>query len=199
MENIKRYKQLLIPSDSAWKKSSIINKYTPIWLIVFIEGINNLIKWIPTIYKDKNWDKHYILDIIKFKLLQQRNYLVKANRHEGVPMLNRDITLCLNLIELVQSELYALEYMDYCKDDFNWIDCGEEHPGCKKLDIVPVWENFDDYFKKYRASVKKVLKINRNLTSSKKKLAMALAQYNQQRCHDLLFKVLSEKINNWWD
>lgn len=199
MENIKRYKQIPIPKDSAWNRKSIIKKYIPIWLNVFIEGIRNIYVWSKVIYKDKNWDSHYIFEIIKFKLLQQRNYLVNANRHEGVPTLNRDITLCLNLIELVQSEFYSMEYMDYCKNDYNWTECGEEHPGCKELDIVPVWDNFDEYFKKYKTAVKKVLKKDRNLSSSKQRLAMALSQYNQQRCHDLLFKVLSEKINHWWD
>lgn len=198
MENIKRYNKLVIPKDSAWGRKTI-KKYLPIWFNSFNDGIRNVFIWFKTIYKDRNWDSHYIFEIIKFKLLQQRNYLVKANRHEGVPMLNRDITLCLNLIELVQSEYYSMEYMDYCKNDYNFIDCGEEHPGCKELDIVPVWENFDEYFKKYKTAVKKVLKKDRNLSSSKQKLAMVLAQYNQQRCHDLLFKVLSEKINHWWD
>lgn len=198
MENTKRYTQLPLPEDSAWSRKTI-KRYLPNWFNSFTDGVINICVWLKTIYKDKNWDSSYIFDIIKFKLLQQRNYLVKANRHEGVPSLNRDITLCINLIELVQSECYAMEYMDYCKDDFNWTDCGEEHPGCKELDIVPVWENFDEYFKKYKTAVKKVLKKDRNLSSSKKRLAMALANYNQKRCQDLLFKILNERIQHWWD
>ena len=34
----------------------------------FIEGIKNLIKWFPIIWKDRNWDHSYIYEILKFKL-----------------------------------------------------------------------------------------------------------------------------------
>lgn len=66
-----KYKQLLLPKDSAWGRKTIW-KYIPNFIIQFIEGVENIIKWIPTIYKDKNWDKHFIFEIIKFKLLQQK-------------------------------------------------------------------------------------------------------------------------------
>lgn len=194
---IKQHKQLQIPTDSAWDRKSI-KKFLPIWLNQFIEGIKNLLIWFKVIYNDKNWDDHYVFEIIKFKLLQQRKYLVGANRHTGVEALNRDITLCLNLIERIQEEYYDMEYMDYCKDDFNWIK-SKEHIDCHELNIVPVWEKFDEYFAKHKASVKKVLKQDRNLSSSKKKLAMMLSIYNQKKCQKLLFKVLNEKINHWWD
>ena len=193
----KTHKQLQIPLDSAWGRKTIW-KYLPIWVKQIFQGLRNIFLWIPIIYKDRNWDGHYVFEIIKFKLLQQRKYLVEANRHEGVPILNRDITLCLNLIERIQEEYYNMEYMDYCKDDFNWIK-SEEHIDCHKLDIVPVWEKFDEYFAKHKASVKKVLKQDRNLSSSKKKLAMMLSIYNQEKCQKLLFKLLNEKINHWWD
>lgn len=194
---LKQYKQLKVPTDSAWDRNSIW-RYLPIWLKNFVCGIKNILIWIPTIYKDRNWDSHYIFDVLKFKLIQQRKELVEANRHEGVESLNRDITLCLNLIERVQNEYYEMEYMDYHKSEYNWIPC-EEHDGCHELDIVHISDNFDDYFKKYKCSIRKVLKQDRNLSSNKHKLAMALAQYNQKRCQELLFKVLNGKIKHWWD
>ena len=193
----KQHKQLSIPLDSAWGRKSI-RKYMPIWFNEFTEGIKNLLVWFKVIYKDKNWDTHYVFEIIKFKLLQQRKCLVEANRHEGVPELNKDITLCLNLIEKVQSEYYAMEYMDYHKSEYNW-NQSEEHEDCHELDIVPISENFDEYFNKHKCSVRKVLKQNRNLSSSKNKLAMSLSHFNQQRAQELLFKVLNNKINSWWD
>ena len=50
---MKRYEKLPIPSDSAWNRKTW-RRYTPIWFNVFIEGVHNIFRWIPTIYKDKD-------------------------------------------------------------------------------------------------------------------------------------------------
>src|SRR3990167_6256045 len=189
-----RHKPLILPEDTAWDRNSLYKKFAPIWIKRILEGIQNIFRWAPTIYKDKNWDSHYIFEIIKFKLLQQRNHLVKDNRHEGISTLNRDITICLKLIELIQDDYYNLEYMDYHKSKYNWEDCEDEIPGTKKLEIVEISEHFDDYFNKHKASVRKV-KNSMGLPEDKKRLAMALAHYNQKRCQALLFKIMNEKIN----
>ena len=34
----------------------------------FIISIKNLIKWFPIIWKDRDWDDHYIWEIMKNKL-----------------------------------------------------------------------------------------------------------------------------------
>ena len=194
---IEQYKKLQIPEDSAWGRKTI-RKYLPIWLKEILDGIKNIFIWIPTLYKDKNWDDNYIFEILKFKLIQQRNYLVKANRHTSVPILNKDITLCLNLIERIKEDYYGLEYMDYHESNYNW-NPSKEHPDYKELDIVPVWEKYDDYFNKHKCSFKKVLKENEDLSSNKDRLAMKLADFNQRRCQKILFEKLNSKINHWWD
>ena len=35
------------------------------------QGIKNLIKWFPIIWKDRNWDDSFIFDILQFKLQNQ--------------------------------------------------------------------------------------------------------------------------------
>jgi hypothetical protein len=32
------------------------------------QGVKNLIYWFPIIWKDRNWDSHYIFEIMKHKL-----------------------------------------------------------------------------------------------------------------------------------
>ena len=34
----------------------------------FKTGVKNIIYWFPIIWKDRNWDSHYIFEIIKHKL-----------------------------------------------------------------------------------------------------------------------------------
>ncbi len=188
---------LPIPSDSAWGRPSW-RKYAPIWFKQFIDGVSNIVKWIPTLYKDKNWDDYYIFEILKFKLIQQRKELVEANRHAGVEAINRDITLCLNLIEHIQEETYNLEYQDFVRERMWFSDNGD---GTSTLDSEIEYENFTGYFKKYQNQVKKLLQKQPRLglPENKMELALRLSDLNQSRCQALLFKVMNEKINRWWD
>ena len=42
----------------------------------FLTGISNLWKWLPIIWKDRDWDKHYIMEIFIFKLKRNRDYMI---------------------------------------------------------------------------------------------------------------------------
>lgn len=188
---------LPIPSDSAWGRPSW-RKYTPIWFKQFIDGVSNIVKWAPTIYKDKNWDDSFIFEMLKFKLIQQRKELVEANRHTGVEAINRDITLCLNLIEHIQEETYNLEYQDFVRERMWFSDNGD---GTSTWNSEIEYENFTGYFKKYQNQVKKLLQKQPRLglPENKMELALRLSDLNQSRCQALLFKILNYKINRWWD
>ena len=216
---MKTHKQLTIPSDSAWDKKShnpllllrqaLYNKWPHNFLIDKImdkyifrpyynvkNGLVNFWKWKSVIWKDRHWDDHFIFEVIKHKLILQRKELVSANRHTTIPQTNRDITICLNLIERIQEEHYDMEYMDYFVSDYSWEDFDENS---KQLVIDEISNTADDYFKKYLSTVKKCLKKNRDLCFDKKRLAMAVAHENQKKCQALLFKILSERITWWWD
>jgi len=62
------------------------------------------------------------------------------------------------------------------------------------------WEKFDDYFKKYPNTIRKIKKMYPDKDFNDKKiLAMYLGTYNQKRCRDLLFEILKQKSKRWWD
>jgi hypothetical protein len=195
--NTKRHFQLPIPSDSAWERKTW-KHYTPIWFNEIVVGISNIVKWAPTIYKDRDWDKYYIFEMLKFKLIQQRKELVEANRHMGVEAINRDITICLNLIERILDETYNLEYQDYVREKIWWSDNGDD-TSTYNSEILD--ENFAGYFLKYQNQTRRLLKKDPELAleENKMRLALRLSHLNQSRCQALLFKILNEKINHWWD
>jgi len=194
---MKKHLPLPIPSDSAWERRTW-KYYTPIWFNEIVTGISNLIKWTPTIYKDRDWDKHYIFEMLKFKLIQQRKELVGANRHTGIEDTNRYITLCLNLIERIQEETYNLEYQDFVRERIWFTDNGDE---TSTLNSEIEYENFTGYFLKYQNQTKRLVEKNPELAleENKMRLALRLSDLNQSRCQTLLFKILNEKINTWWD
>ena len=216
---MKTHKQLTVPETSAWDKKShsplllfrraIYNKWPHSFLDRNMDkyifdpyyniknGLISLWTWKSVIWKDRHWDDHYILEVLKHKLILQRKELVSANRHTSIPQTNRDITICLNLIERIQEEYYNMEYMDYFVSDYTWEDYDET--GSKQLVIDEISNTADDYFKIHRSTVKKCLKKDRNLLFDKKRLAMAVSLENQKKCQALLFRILSERINWWWD
>lgn len=47
----------------------------------FISNIKNVIRWLPVIWKDRDWDDYYIFEVLKFKLKNQAEYIGYHDRH----------------------------------------------------------------------------------------------------------------------
>jgi hypothetical protein len=113
--------------------------------------------------------------------------------------------LCVKLIEKVQDDFYQMEYMDYHKDRVWFTPC-EDRPGSSLYNSEEVWENYDEFFKKYPLVYKRVLKgegpftlDGRDESEMKRIIAMNIAHINQDRVRKLLFKIMEENIEGWWD
>jgi hypothetical protein len=192
---MKNYKKLPIPEDSAWNRNLLWRKLN--WRIrYFITGCKNIIRWIPTLYHDRDWDHSYIFTILQKKIEHQREEITYANRHTGVGRDNRDMTIVLNLIERVREEYYATEYLDYRETKFRFEDV-EDNPKYKSLELDIIWEDDDTFLSKYPSTVRKVIKDKPEL--NKTDLCFWVAHYNQERAHNLLFKILKERMRWWWD
>jgi hypothetical protein len=196
---MKNYQKLTIPEDSIWNRKTIsarIRRNLHWRIRYFIDGCKNIIRWIPTLYKDKDWDDWYIFTILQKKIEFQRKEIIYANRHTQVDRDNRDMTIVLNLIERVKEEYYGVEYIDYSETKFRFepINNKKKH---FSMEVDVLSERYDEYLKKYPSSVRKVLKNNSNL--DKKDLCFYVARHNQEKAHDLLFKILKERMRWWWD
>jgi len=63
-------------------------------------GIQNLIYWFPIIWKDRNWDGHYIYEVMKHKLKAQANYVGRRDFHTRAQQDARNMRTCVRLILL---------------------------------------------------------------------------------------------------
>lgn len=160
-----------------------------------ITGIKNIIKWFPTIWKDRDWDHTFIFNILIKKLEFQSKYIGDKNRHSRSKRDAEIMMTCVRLMEKIREGEYEIEYMDYHDSDYNWIDC--DTPGHKQLDIVQNKEWFDDYFKKYPLVYKKVIKENPD--EEKSKIALLISIENHKRAKKVLFKLMENYIEHWWD
>ena len=196
---MKNYEKLIIPEDSAWNRKGVsawIWRNTHWRIRYFIGGIKNIFRWIPTLYQDKDWDEWYIYTILQKKIEFQRKEIIYANRHMQVDRDNRDMTIVLNLIERVKEEHYGSEYLDYSESKFRFeLIEGDRDLYSMEEDVIS--ETYDDYLKKYPSSVRKVLKEKPDL--NKKDLCFWVAKHNGEKAHDLLHRVLKERMKLWWD
>ena len=196
---MKIYKKLIVPKDSAWDRKTLsarIWRFLPWRIRLLFTGCHNLIKWTPTIFKDRDWDHWHIYNILQKKIEFQRKEIINSNRHTDVESDNRDMTIALNLIERVKEDYYGTEHLDYSKSKFRFEPIeGDDEYYTMEQDVIS--ENYDEYIKKYPSSVRKVLKEKPEL--DKKDLCFWVAQHNEEKAHDLLHKVLKEKMRGWWD
>lgn len=173
----------------------------------FIIGIKNLIKWFPVIWRDRDWDTYYIFDVLKFKIAQQSKYIGYHDRHVSAKRDSEIMMTVVKLIERVQDETYNTEYVKYHETKYFSVDTDINHDGKKLYEwkSEQLFENFDEYFKKYPRQYKRVMsgeinRFNRPIKEKGKQLiAMEIAHENQERCKKLLFKILESNILKWWD
>ena len=196
---MKIYKPLIIPEDSAWGRKTLsarIWRILPLGIRSFLTGCKNVIRWSPTIFKDRDWDHWHIYNTLQKKIEFQRQEIIYANRHTDINRDNRDMTIVLNLIERVNEDFYSVEYLDYSESKFRFEPIeGDDEYYTMEQDVIS--ENYDEYIKKYPSSVRKVLKEKPDL--NKKDLCFWVARNNEEKAHDLLHKILKERIRHWWD
>jgi len=168
-------------------------------------GIKNIIYWFPIIWKDRNWDDHYIFDILKHKLKAQAKYIGDRDWHTRAQLDAKRMRLCVSLIEKVQDETYEMEYTDYGKDRIWFTPCNDGTES-SLINSEIIEDNYSEFFKKYPLIYKRVLKGEGPFTldgkgdsEMNKLIAMNISHINQERVHKLLFKILEENIRGWWD
>jgi len=155
-------------------------------------GVRNLIRWAPTIWKDRDWDQHYIYEILKVKLHNQAEHIGSQQIHTNDVYHANRMRLAIRLIEKCQEDEYSIEYLDYVDTDSLFI----------KPKSGPREERLDEYFKKYSHQYRRVMsgELNKiNTHDTKMRIALEIAIDNQNRCRKLLFKILEKNIESWWN
>ena len=199
-------------SEERSKKSWIVRKleWISLWWYhegkylhkTFITGVKNLIYWFPIIWKDRNWDSHYTFEIMMHKIKAQSKYIGERDIHTRSKRDAEVMMTCVRLIDKVSKEFYSSEYSDYHMDK-HWFTPSEKE-GYNTWNSRILEENFDDYFKKYPLIYKRVLAGEgpfQPLESgdSKVRVAMNIAHINHDRARKLLFKIMEQDIEKWWD
>ncbi len=170
-------------------------------------GIFNLFIWLPVIWKDREWDSYYLFKIMEFKIGNMLKMHQKNMTFVGSEFVVRDMKICLNLIKKINEDFYVMEYYDYSTSEI--ISTKVPDSELYEVDINIIKENYDDYMKKYPLGIsraKKHFKENRSLwvsdmdeVTEKQCICMLCGRLRHEKAKKLLFKIMEEKIENWWD
>ena len=232
-EEIKTYQKYPMPKDSAWDRKS----YDPIvwlyhlkdkekehpkwlenyffdpyfsaknWIKYFFVFIVKLFKWIPILWKDRDYDYSFIFDILKKKIHQQRDFIVKNNRHSNIEQTNHWMTVCLNLIERIQGSYYEMEHFEY-EDDKIMSDSTSQK--LYRMEREYLRDNLIDYIDKYPLDRDKTIKFFKKLNGedlsdyatnqeNRSTLCTFMSKKRHEKAIKVLFLVLAQKIEAWWD
>lgn len=76
----------------------------------FFYSIKNIIKYIPLLYKDYNFDYCYMLSLEQFKLKRMYKYFITSDITEDDKHNAEWINKCIKLIDIIKENDTALEY-----------------------------------------------------------------------------------------
>lgn len=175
----------------------------------FVRGIQNLWRWAPTIWRDRDWDHAFIYDILAKKLEFQAKYISDRDFHTEAKRDAERMRLVVRLIELQSQDFYATEYLDY-EESKQWFEPCQGRPGYSEWKRETVSERHDEYFAKYPRQYKRVVNGEGVFAqyqqpghvvdlTDKHRIAMEIAHMNQDRCRELIFRIMSDHIERWWD
>lgn len=151
--------------------------------------IRNILRWIPVLWNQFDFDYNYALDVFKFQLLNLADFMDSDQAHcVGAKDRASRIRMIVRLMEKVYNEDYGTEYQSkleeiYGKESFesHFIDCEDGRTRLK-------------YNYELNESEEKIKEIN-NI----KKKFFKQSQDKQERAHKLLWKLIEHNIRDFWD
>lgn len=171
----------------------------------FIIGVKSIFYWLPIIWRDRNWDHSSIFTIMAHKIEAQSKYIGGRDIHVSAKRDAEIMMTCVRLIKLINDEFYSSEYFDYFKFK-TWFEPADDIEGCSTWESRTLEERFNVYFKKYPLIYNRVLKGEgpfsidvKNPGNTIESIAMNIAHINHNRAMRLLFKIMEEHIQGWWD
>jgi len=155
------------------------------------QQIRNILRWIPVLWNQFDFDYNYALDVFKFKLLNIADLLDSDKSHcVGAKDRANRIRMVVRLMDKVYNEDYGIEYQTkleeiYGKDAFEWnfIDTNDG-TGSSRL-------KYSYELTESKSKIKEIDKVKQKLFEE--------SRAKQERAHKLLWKLVEHNIRGWWD
>ena len=149
-------------------------------------GIENLIKWFPVIWQDRDWDHYYLYVILKRKLKHMEHLHIHYSHLMSAEQTAAQIKICVDLLDrLVKDEYdesaYKTYYEKWGKPKFNWIPVDNE---CSSLEITNEKVKTEEDKKQETKDFRRAGDHERNM---------------RKQDIEYLFNHMRKHIEGWWD
>lgn len=164
----------------------------------FVRGIKNLIKWVPVIWKDRDWDDSFFFDILKFKISKMAESHGKNMPYVGSQRNVEIMNTIVRLIEKFQSEYYLHEYFSYVDDEHTFVKI--EGTDFFEVKTKNLRDDLDQYFAKYPLLKNRATKhsyYQKNPSAASLGISMGIVQH--EKAKRLIFELLNRNIEKWWE
>lgn len=174
----------------------MINKIRIFFINIYI-GFRNLFEYFGVIYKDRDWDDWYFLELMEFKIRRMRNHIDKTNMFVGSEDVVKRMDLILRLLHKVKEEEYESEIFDYYESKIHFDEVPDKEPKMYSLRSEELNNKLHLYFKNHKsAAVRLKIKKKRKYTLSE---AIKLSHNRQNKASELLFKLIGSEYRKWWN
>jgi hypothetical protein len=111
-----------------------------------IRRTKNLLRWLPIIWKDEQWDHYYIFEILRYKLIIMSETIRKTGNHTMADYDADRMMLCARLMKKVQDEEYLFEFIGDDEITREQIDKGvKKHDKAKRI----LFKLLDQYIERW--------------------------------------------------
>jgi hypothetical protein len=108
--------------------------------------IKNIIRWVPILWKDRDWDYWHTFEILKTKLKFQSKHFRKHGYHESSERDAEQMELCIRLIDKVQNEYYLDEVLRQDFTDEVMINAINKHDKAKRILFKLLEQNIEKWW-----------------------------------------------------
>lgn len=155
----------------------------------FFRNIIRIIKWVPRLWNNEDWDHNYALYVFRFKLSDIADYIEKNGHLENGKNKVSRIRTAIRFIDKVYGDD---DYLSEYHKEFDAL-YGERimvnNPVPGKPDLTTIEFKFiKDYTDEELEDIKK-----------HRELLFNEAIKKQKRAHKLLWDFIEHNIEDWWD
>lgn len=161
------------------------------WIKRKIWQIKNVIKWLPKIWNQYDFDYRYSIEVFKFQLQKQVQFLEsdKALTVEAKNTASR-IRMVIRLMDKVYNEDYALEYQDEFEKIYG--------KGSLDMNFIPLKDKSNYSEMKYNYELNEDEDMVKEMDQVHDNLYLR-SREKQKRAHKLLWDLVEHNIQRWWD
>jgi hypothetical protein len=155
----------------------------------FFRKCRNVLRWIPTIWKDEDWDQTYIYDMLLLKLERQRDFFLS------------DRAYAANAKETANQIQTAIDLLHMTRDSWEFYEC----PVLEELDAkwgkgVLRTEPYGNDSYQLHIDIDGVkTEADKAQYNEEYKTGMERARKEYQKDKRTAFKYIADHIDYWWD